>query len=172
MQLPSPRDGHCMLQLSTGELFLHGGAAGCCVVNETYISKDHTTWKKVKGSKNIWSYHACTEVIINSDQQVWVGKGEKTEIFHRVRGSWTWTDGPDLPPNCRSLSFAKFVSYNGKLFYACGTDKNIYQLKDDWKTHTNAWTKIGQMLEKRQWFPALLITEDVCKGGTKRHPYR
>jgi len=162
IQLPSGRWGHCMLLLSTGELFLHGGSSGGAV-SDTHISKDHANWEKVMSSKQTYYYHACTEVIINSDQQVWIGQGINTEICQLVNGTWTWTDGPDLPTYCRS-GYTRFVSYNGKMFYACGYDKNIYQLKDNWKSQQNAWTKIGEMSEKRKHFPALLITEDVCKG--------
>jgi len=164
IQLPSQRTGHCMLQLSTGEMFMHGGYSGLFAVNDTHISKDHASWEKVMSSKHKGGYHACTEVIINSDQQVWIGGIRKTEICQLVDGTWTWTDGPDLPTTCNT-GYNRFISNNGKMFYSCGYDKNIYQLKDNWQTNKlDAWAKIGEMSERRRYFPAMLITEDVCKG--------
>ena len=73
MQLPSARMGHCMLQLSSGQLFLQGGLTGSGNARDTYISADLTSWTQMASSKAVRKYHACTEVTINKQQQVWLG---------------------------------------------------------------------------------------------------
>jgi hypothetical protein len=144
MQLPSPRYAHCMLQLSSGELFINGGYSDSGILSDTYISEDHSGWKQMISSKKPRQYHTCTEVTLNSDQQVWVGGSlddSSSEFFQLGEETWTWTDGPDLPDF--SMFPGRIGSQNGKLIYAGGyKNKNIYQLKDVW-TQRDAWTKVS-----------------------------
>ena len=61
IQLPSARYGHCMLQLSMGELFLHGGNTVSGDVGDTHNSLDMITWTQKMSGKNHRKYHALAE---------------------------------------------------------------------------------------------------------------
>ena len=140
-----------MLQLTTGQLFLHGGktdpggSAG-----DTYISTDMRTWVTKASSKNTRRYHACVE----HAGYVWLGGGKDDGTTEKYELSTdTWTYGPDLP-NYSSWS-GVLMSNFGLLTYAGGYDKkNIYQL-----TEQNGWIKV---------FKSLYISEIIQAPSDRR----
>ena len=148
LQLPSARSSHCLLALSSGGLFLHGGyLAGYTRIADTHISTNLQTWEPMKPSKKPRGGHACTEVTIKDLQQVWIGGGisgedpSTSEIY--LVSSNTWTQGPDIP-NFESAS-GEFATYLDHVYYAGGSGKysnfGIYKLKDNW-TQQDGWTKV------------------------------
>ena len=130
IRLPSARYGHCMLQLSSGELFLHGGNTDTGDVGDTYISSDMTTWTKKMSSKTRRKYHACTER--EHAGYICVGGHGTTEIYSVKTNSWTAT--LDLPDSGYQ---GQFISYNRVLIYAAG-GLIIYQLN----AHEDGWIKV------------------------------
>jgi len=157
IELPSARRGHCMLQLTTGQLFLHGGeTTRLGSAGDTYISTDMRTWVTEASSQHDRSWHTCSE----HTGYIWLGGGRDgatTEQYELSTNSWTY--GPDLP-NYVALP-GEFLSQAGVLIYAGGYDnKNIYQLNK----HQDGWIKIGEMSQKRSFFPALFISGNVCRG--------
>ena len=140
MELPNGLYGHCMLLLISGQIFLHGGKTVSGPVADTYISDESVNWEQMMSSKNSRYNHACTEVIINLDQQVWVGgsyRDETTEIFEPSNN--IWIEGPSLPNFFRYPG--EFVSNLGKVYYIGGWgNMNIFKLMDGW-TKQDGWEK-------------------------------
>ena len=127
LKLPSAIIGHCMLTLSSGDIFLHGGAdwsGPSGVMSDTYISTDLTRWENKTSSEIPRFAHGCTEVTLGTEQEVWVGGEGTTEIYSV--GNDTWRTGPALPTN---NNYPEFVSHNGQLYLADGDTRNIYRLK-------------------------------------------
>jgi len=172
IELPSGRAGHCMLLLTTGQLFLHGGYTSSGPVGDTYISEDMRTWVKMTSSPKPMHYHACVEhagsIWLGGGYYDWNYKGDgykdgTTEKYQLSTDSWT--NGPDLPTY--TCPPGEFISHGGMLTYAGGSNnKNIYQLN----TKQNGWIKIGEMTQNRAWFPALTISENICKGVKQVKP--
>jgi len=156
LELPSARAGHCLILLSTGEFFLHGGRDA----NDTYLSTDLTSWQPMTSSEVARTDLNCIEFSLGTEQEVWVGgRGRTTEIYSVATD--TWRAGPDLPS--RRSHPGKFVSYNDQLYYA-DDDSNIYHLKDGWE-------KIWDAYGKRLHYQAMIISQDICEGKkTKRPP--
>ena len=135
IELPSVRSAHCMLQLTTGQLFLHGGSTGSGSVGDTYISTDMRTWERRRSSKKTRQYHACVE----HDGYIWLADGT-TEKYDLKTNSWTY--GSDLPNY--SYFPGVLMSNYGLMTYTGGPgNKNIYQLnakQDGWiKVHTSLY---------------------------------
>jgi len=167
LELPSARSGHCMLALSTGAIFLHGGRSiesGYGYDRDTYLSTDLTSWQTKASSGNKWYNHACAEVTLDTEQEVWVGSRGTSEIYSVATD--TWRTGPSL-----HNGNGEFVSYNDQLYYAAGNSK-IYQLKAGWKqldtggwmTRGDGWEKIGKVSGYRTYFQAVIISQDICEG--------
>jgi len=158
IDLPSGRDGHCMLQLTTGQLFLHGGDNNFDgLLVDTYVSKDLMSPWVAKASSQKKRYKpTCVE----HAGYVWLGGGEDDATTEKYELSTdSWINGPDLP-NYSSRP-GVLMSNLGLLTYAGGVDnKNIYQLNPE----QNGWIKIGEMAQNRHYFPALTISENICKG--------
>merc|ERR1711892_598182 len=97
IELPSARQGHCMLQLTTGQLFLHGGDAGSDRFGDTFISTDMSTWVTKASSQDARSGHACVE----HGGYIWLGGGSTPMWFGTTEkydlSTNSWTSGPDLP---------------------------------------------------------------------------
>jgi len=160
IELPSAREGHCMLQLTTGQLFLHGGSDDEDRFGDTFISTDMSTWVTKASSQDARSGHACVE----HGGYIWLGGGSRPMWFGTTEkydlSTNSWTSGPDLP-NYGNYGNGEFITHDGKLMYAGGDEnKNIYQLN----TEQNGWIKIGEMSMERLNFPMLVISENVCKG--------
>merc|ERR1712106_1067187 len=145
-----------MLQLISGQLFLHGGLTSSGRVGDTYLPTDMSTWVSKASSRYHRSYHACAE----HNGYIWLGGGDDgatTEKYDLSTNSWT--KGPDLPNT--GIFPGVFLSHAGVLTYAGGYgNKNIYQLNRE----QNGWIKIGEMSQKRSRFPALSISGNVCRG--------
>ena len=129
----------------------------------------------MKASEKARGRHSCAEVTIKNSQQVLISGGlyDASEIYSV--SSNTWTRGPNLP-NFSSVG-GEIVSYLNQVYYAGGyRNFDIYQLKDDW-TQQDAWimvstyllsmccyylVQIGRMTHPRSYFPAMVISQDVC----------
>jgi len=170
LELPSARYGHCLIGLSTGEIFLQGGFTRSGMTSDTHISTDLTSWQSKTSSAISRYYHACTEVTLGTEQEVWVGSKGTTEIYSVATD--TWRTGPSLPGTYYNYP-GEFTSYDGQLYYSEGRSyKRIYRLKAGW-TPEDAWEKIGEMSRPGYWYQALIISQDICKGlgeETKRTP--
>ena len=123
-----------MLQLTSGQLFLHGGGTSSGFVGVTYISTDMNTWVTKASSQNTRKYHACAE----HAGYIWLGGGRDdgtTEKYELSTNSWTY--GTDLP----NYAYwpGEFLSHAGVLTYAGGYgNKNIYQLNME----QNGWIQV------------------------------
>jgi len=167
LELPIAITDHCMIALSTGEIFLHGGYTNGSGVSDTYLSTDLISWQ-TRASTKIYRYGlscACTEVTLGTEQEVWVGGAGTTEIYSVATD--TWRTGPSLP-SAENYP-GEFVSYNGQLYHTegCPPAKNIYQLKDGW-TQEDGWEKIGEMTGRRLYYQAMIISQDMCEGLGKK----
>jgi len=168
IELPSGRYGHCMLQLTSGQLFLHGGwtdpnpTPKSKDVGDTYISTVLGTWVTKASSQHSRSFHTCSE----HTGYIWLGGGRADATTEKYELSTnTWRYGPDLP-NYDSGP-GEFLSHAGVLIYAGGYEnKNIYQLN----TEQTGWIKIGEMSQNRRFFPALSISGNVCRGVSQVTP--
>lgn len=144
LELPSARSGHCMLTLTTtGDVFLHGGRTNSGSARDTYLSSDLTSWQPRASSEIDREFHACTEVTIDTEQEVWVGSASTTEIYSVA--TKTWREGPNLPN--RQWYSNEFTSYNGHVYFADGSSssRDIYQLKTGW-TREDGWEKVNGIL--------------------------
>merc|ERR1712106_444146 len=105
---------------------LHGGWTGSGSARDTYLYTDLISWQNMASSEIGRYRHACAEVSLGTEQEVWVGSSGTTEIYSVVE--ITWRTGPALPSS--NYYPGEFVSYNDRLYYADGyASKNIYQLK-------------------------------------------
>ena len=124
-----------MLQLTTGQLYLHGGIiTGHAAAGDTYISTDMRTWVTKASSKQVREYHACVE----HAGYIWTGgqyEDGTTEKYELSTNSWT--SGPDLPNYF--LYPGELISHAGVMTYAGGDgNKNIYQLNAE----QDGWIKV------------------------------